>query len=111
VQHPCLNPVDFLAIPLDDGYMEINHSAEKDLSYTVRRHMGLDGRDGAGYAITLRAISNYAPDHPNHVTIPAGTRCHVRTTNAGFRGIEASATAPDGIHVHGVSLGAFSANF
>lgn len=89
----------------------VDHAAEKSRSYAVRRAiLGTEGRDGTGRAVTLRAISNYAVDHPKHVTIPAGTVCRVTTSNAGFRGIECSATAVDldgEPRVIGVSLGAF----
>lgn len=92
---------------------QIDHTAERDASYKVRDTIlahtpgWSPGHDGTGYATTVREIHNYAPDHPKHASIPAGTRCKVTTTNAGFRGIEASAEAPDGTKVHGISLGAF----
>ena len=94
----------------------IDHDGEKSRSYGVRASvlgLGVEGRDGTGFAVTRRLISNYAVDHPQHVEIPAGTRCRVRTSNAGFRGIECSAEAlegpAEGSKVYGVSLGAFDA--
>jgi len=76
----------------------IDHNAERHRSYDIRRAvLGDIHRDGSGYAITAREISSHTPEHPQHTT-----------TDAGWRGIEASATAPDGTEVHGVSLGAFT---
>ena len=83
----------------------INHQAEKDRSYNVRRAIGVpEGQDGSGFAVALRDLLAYG-----EVVITAGTRCRVTTSNAGFRGIECTAVDEDGNKVHGVSLGAFRA--
>jgi hypothetical protein len=82
----------------------INHQAEKARSYDVRRQIlgGVVpcGFDGTGYAVALRDLAKPG------TTIEAGTVCRVTTSNAGFRGIEAVAEAPDGRRVIS-SLGAF----
>jgi hypothetical protein len=86
----------------------IDHAAEKSRSYGVRRAvLGFGGRDGSGEAVTRRAVQNYTYEHPKFARIREGVTCRVITSNAGFRGIECTAIAPDGTVVHGVSLGAF----
>jgi hypothetical protein len=89
------------------GPAPVDHKEERDRSYQVRKAiLGSEGRDGTGLAVTRRDITNYPADDPRHSGIPAGTVCQVTTTNAGFRGIEAYATTPDGTRVT-ASLGAF----
>ena len=78
---------------------------ERHLSYEVAQQMGTKP---SAFGVTQREVSNYAPEHPDHRSIPAGTVVTLRhPMNAGDRGYEVTATDAEGVTVHGISLGAF----
>jgi hypothetical protein len=76
---------------------------ERDRSYGVRETITGGKEQGSGFATVNRDIVRGSG------TILAGTVVTVRSfSNAGFRGIEATITAPDGTSLHNVSAGALT---